>query len=124
VIRTRDASVCSLDAGPGARRACAALLDIMTTIKDFLPKWHIRDYIPDWFRNWYVFVLFLLGLLAFVGSFWNALKTGMVQRLPDTPKYSRLGDPAMFWILVVFYATASLAMAAGLAVSIMRLVNG
>ena len=96
-------------------------MEIMTTVEDFLPKGHIRDYIPDWLKNSLFVAFTLLALFVFVARFREALKTAVAQRLPDTAKYNRLHDPGMYWVLVVFYAAGSLLMATCCILAVLQL---
>ena len=84
---------CGRDAGQLVREKSSP----MTTIKDFIP--------PGVKRGFLVSVA-LLALFVSGSHLRSALTTGVAQRLPDTPKYTRDQSPFMFWLLVVFFASS------------------
>ena len=75
----------------------------MTILKNFVPLGVKKA----------VLVSFALLALYVVGSHLNvALRTGVVQRLSDTPKYTRGENPGMFWLSVIFLGASALLFAA------------
>jgi hypothetical protein len=63
----------------------------------------LKDYIPDGVKFGFFALACALAVGAAVERLYIARKTGAIQRLPSTPKYTRSGDPLKFWLLIVFY---------------------
>jgi hypothetical protein len=71
----------------------------MTTLTDFIPK----ELVPSGVRKGLAGAIAVLALFALCMQLHSALTTGTTQRLPNTPKYTRDGNPGMFWSLVALY---------------------
>jgi hypothetical protein len=72
----------------------------------------ITDYIPIEVKKIAVAGVSLLALCVAGEHLVIAFKTGVAQRLPNTPKYTRTERPVMFWLLVTFFAASAVLFAA------------
>lgn len=69
---------------------------------------NLSDYIPVEVRKLVLAGFAALALFACWSHVRCALKTGVIQRLSDTPRHSRSDSPAMFWLLVTFFAVGAI----------------
>jgi hypothetical protein len=72
----------------------------------------IKDFIPLEFRKIAVVSIALLACWVAGSHVHSALKTGVAQRLPDTPRYVRSERPGMFWLMVVLFGVSAIIFAA------------
>lgn len=72
---------------------------VMTTLKDFLPL-EVKK------------ITFLAMLFLLLGDcssrIYFALRSGVAQRLPGTPRYAGRERPAIFWFMVIFFGVAAI----------------
>ena len=95
-------------------------MQLTTTLTDFLPK----ELIPPSVWRGLAGLVAVVCLLAVGMKLHSALKTGITQRLTDTPQYSRESNPSMFWSLVALYIAIALGLLACLTVEAWRLIYG
>jgi hypothetical protein len=67
----------------------------------------LTDYIPMEVRKGVAAGVALLALVVVGAHIRTALRAGFVQRLSDTPRYTRREHPGMFWLHVVFFAASA-----------------
>lgn len=65
------------------------------------------DFIPIEIKKVAAIAIASLALVVAGAHIQRAFKTGVVQRLSDTPRYTRTNNPVMFWLLVIFFAVSS-----------------
>jgi uncharacterized BrkB/YihY/UPF0761 family membrane protein len=80
----------------------------------------IRDFIPPEVKNTVLGLVALLALCVAGSNLYVALKTGVAQRLSDTPRYTRSEKPVRFWLLVIFFAISAMVFAALLIAAIVH----
>ena len=83
----------------------------------------LRDFVPG--RAWqgrrmFLAAVAMLFLCMSASQLVSSLRTGIAQRLSSTPKYTRDGNPLMFWVLVVFSGSGVVLCAALLVGIILR----
>jgi hypothetical protein len=72
----------------------------------------LKDYIPPEMKNVALGLVAFLALCAAGSNLYVALKTGVAQRLSNTPRYARSDKPVRFWLLVTFFMISAMVFAA------------